>query len=203
MTRCLLISLGLLFLVSCGSYPKRNGFQREALQPSIENLYFSNETKDYVYKANIEVYGKTFGGLFIVKKLGDNKHRVAFTTEMGNKLFDFSFENEEFSVNYILEELDRKMFINILRDDFWVLLKSPMEVEDVYGQNNFHIFETMLDRHSHFYFFENEQLKKVVRAKGGKGKVDFLFEDTEGPTARQIQIIHHNIKLKINLKSIK
>ncbi|WP_053991960.1 hypothetical protein [Mangrovimonas sp. TPBH4] len=203
MTRCLLTSLGLLLLVSCGSYPKKNGFQKKAIQTSIENPYFSNEVRDYVYKASIQVYNKSFGGLFIVKKLGNNTHRLAFTTEMGNKLFDFSFENDEFSVNYILEELDKKILINILRDDFLVLLNNPVDIVNAYTKDNLHIFEAEINNRAHYYFFDNDELQKVVRTKGRKEKVSFVFSDIEGETAKQIEILHHNIKLNINLKSIK
>ncbi|WMI69481.1 hypothetical protein [Mangrovimonas sp. YM274] len=203
MTRYLLISIGLLLLVACGSYPKRQGFQIEEKAALIVNPYFSDVSKDYVYKANIEVYGKTFGGLLIVKKIEESKHRVVFTTEMGNKLFDFSFENEVFTVNYILEELDKKMLINILRDDFLVFVQSPIQIENAYSKDNFHIFEAELNGKPHFYFFKNDQLLEVLRTKGSKEKVSFLFNDIERGLAKKIEITHHNIKLKINLKSIK
>ena len=61
------ISLCLL-VFGCASYPVKNNFQNVDVLSDIHNPYFANPSQDYVYKANIEVYDKTFGGIFIVKK---------------------------------------------------------------------------------------------------------------------------------------
>ena len=90
--RYLLSSIVLILFISCASYPKKNGFKASEGQ-NFENPYFSDASKDYIYKANIEAFGNFFGGIFIVKKLGEDHHRIAFTTEMGNKIFDFTFNN--------------------------------------------------------------------------------------------------------------
>ena len=47
--------------------------------------YFSSTDVDYVYKANIAVYGNELSGIFIAKKINETTHRVVFTTEFGNK----------------------------------------------------------------------------------------------------------------------
>ena len=117
----LLISV-CIFILSCGSYSKKNNFQNVENFEAIVNPYFSNSNQDYVYKAHIEVYNHNFGVLFILKKIAEKQHRIVFTTEMGNTLFDFSFNNEDFKVNYILDDLNKKILINILRKDFKALI---------------------------------------------------------------------------------
>ncbi len=200
--RYLLISFCVL-LVSCGSYSKKQNFQLDnSASKKFENPYFSDETKDYVYKATIDVYDNSFGGLLIIKKITDKEHRIAFTTEMGNKMFDFTFTEDEFKVNFILDELDKKMLINILKKDFKVLITENLSVSNLYSENNNRIFETLIYNKNHYYYFNRNQLTQVIKAKNGKEKVAFLFTDINNNIANKISIKHNNIKLEIKLKSI-
>ncbi|MGB1307262.1 MAG: hypothetical protein ACPG6B_00025 [Oceanihabitans sp.] len=198
MKQFLSISL-LLLLCSCASYPVKNKFRKTNNVEVLHNPYFSNLKKDYVYKANIEVYGNTFGGLLIIKKTGAQKHRIAFTTEMGNKLFDFSFHKNNFKVNYIIEKLNKKMLINILEKDFKILITESPKIIDTFNSNNLTIFETSL---YNTYYYKTNTLFKIVKTNGRKEKTKFLFRKISNNFAEDIQIIHSNIKLKINLKAI-
>ena len=126
--RFLTISL-LLFYVGCASYPKKQGLVTTSFtEQTLTNLYFSDASKDYIYKANISVYDKDFGGLLILKKVDNNEYRVAFTTEMGNKLFDFSFIDTDFKINYVLDDLDNKFLIQVLKTDFKALISEEINV---------------------------------------------------------------------------
>lgn len=196
--RYLLISLCLL-LVACGSYPKKHNFQTEVSSINhIDNPYFSDKTKDYVYKARIDVYKKSFGGIFIVKKLGENNHRIVFTTEMGNKIFDFSFQKDDFKVNYILDQIDKKILINILRKDFKVLIQEKSHVLKTFSMDAEKVFETKIDDKKYFYFKKNDQLNKIVRVSNTKEKVAYLFSEINNNIAKHIQIAHKNIKFELN-----
>ncbi|WP_083253228.1 hypothetical protein [Flavivirga aquatica] len=199
--RYLISSFCLLFM-ACGSYSKKNNFQIQTTSnKTIHNPYFSNEKKDYVYKANITVYNNHFSGIFIVKKLGEANHRIVFTTEMGNKIFDFSFLNDTFKVNFIIEDIDKAILINILKKDFKTLVQEELPVIKSYSLQDTLVYETALENKKHFYF-ETQQLNKITRVKNGKEKVIFLFLEINNIIANQIKISHSNIKLKINLKSI-
>lgn len=196
----LIISLGLLTL-SCASYPKKNNFLLSSKVEDVVNPYFSNPNQDYVYKASIEVYGRHFGGVFIVKKMGDQQHRIVFTTEMGNKLFDFSFDKGHFKVNYVLDELNKKILINILKNDFKVLITQHLPTKETYISNNETIKKTYIDKKV-YYYFENPEVYKIIRTNQQKEKVRFLFTEINDTIAQRIDIIHLNIKLKIVLKSL-
>ncbi|GAA3593112.1 hypothetical protein Q4Q39_05965 [Flavivirga amylovorans] len=197
-----LISSFCLLFIACGPYPKKHNFQlRTTSNKTIHNPYFSDEKKDYVYKANIAVYDKLFSGIFIVKKLGEANHRIVFTTEMGNKIFDFSFLNDTFKVNFIIEAIDKAILINILKKDFKALIQEKIPVIKSYSLQDTLIYETALSNKKHFYF-KTQQLNKIIRVKNAKEKVTFLFLEINNIIANQIKILHSNIKLKINLKSI-
>lgn len=199
--RFLLISLCILVL-NCGSYPKKQNFQtNDSALKNIKNPYFSDVNRDYIYKASIDVYGKNFGGLLIIKKITDNQHRIAFTTEMGSKLFDFTFTEDDFKVNFILDELNKKMLINILKKDFKVLVTENIDVLNGFSEANNSVYEAFI-YHKSYYYFDNIQLAKVIRVKNGKENVQFLFSKINNHIAEQIEIKHRNINLEIKLKSI-
>lgn len=196
----LIISLSILTL-SCSSYPKKNNFKPSENLGDVFNPYFSNPNKDYAYKASIEVYGRHLGGIFIVKKMGDQHHRIVFTTEMGNKLFDFSFNKDHFKVNYILDELNKKILINILKNDFKVLITEHLPTKETYMLNNETIKKAYIDNKI-YYYFGNPEVYKIIRTNQRKEKVRFLFTEINDNIVQQIDIIHLNIKLKIVLKSL-
>ncbi|MBR9757917.1 MAG: hypothetical protein GYB39_07520 [Algicola sp.] len=201
--RYLTISLLTFFLFSCGSYPKKQQLNPTENETAVvSNGYFSNAQHDYLYKAHITAYGKTFGGLFIVKKTGEDQHRVAFTTEMGNKIFDFSIKNNTFTVNYILEDLNRKLLLNVLKQDFTVLVKETSATTKAFAKANTSVFETEILGKPHYYYTKNNTLDQIVKVKNGKANTVFSFSKINDNIAEQITIKHHNIALEINLKSI-
>ncbi|HUH45615.1 MAG TPA: hypothetical protein VLZ54_00570, partial [Arenibacter sp.] len=185
--RYFLISCSFL-LMACGSYPKKNAFKKaETATLSAINPYFSDMDRDYIYKAKITFANRSFGGLFVVKKLGPDQHRVVFTTEMGNKLLDFSFEGSHFKVNYILEEMNKKILINLLRKDFYVLIHERPTVIDQYIKKGGHVLmETKLDKHTYFYLQQDNDLKKVLEIRRGKEKTVYEFSGIEDRLAREI-----------------
>ena len=159
--RILLSSLFAFLLVGCASYPKKKGFK---LSTTAENLiinpYFSSTANDYVYKAKINAFDKSFGGIFIVKKLKHEQHRVVFTTEMGNTIFDFEFQGDELKINRILPEMDKKLLINLLKMDFLVLIKESAPTLRSYSKENSMLKEVDLLSKKHYYAIEDGQLKK-------------------------------------------
>ncbi|OBQ54695.1 hypothetical protein JJL45_14885 [Tamlana sp. s12] len=200
MKRFLIISL-ICILSACASYSKKQGFTVINSEDSIINPFFSNLDKDYVYKAQIEVYDKVFGGLFIVKKTGSGSHRIVFTTEMGNKIFDFSFEKEVFKVNYILNDLDKKILINFLKKDFKVLVTEDIRSMKAYHSAEDKVHQTIIDNQDYYYFI-GENLHKIVKVNHGKEKIVFEFSKIEDHVSKHILIEHLNIEFKMTLKSI-
>lgn len=166
--------------------------------------YFSNPETDYVYKAHIAIYGRDFGGIFIAKKVNDTLYRAAFTTEFGNKLFDFEITDDSFKVNYILEELDRKIIVNTLKRDFMLLLKTKHEVMQQYEDDKDIIYKCSDGGRFNYLFvnMDNGRLSKIVNATKGKEKIVVNFAEENNILAKNIVIDHKNIKLKITLNYI-
>ncbi len=209
MIRFLLISiLTLVAGVSC-SLKTTEGLRQTAIAKSeIENAYFSVLETDYIYKAKVDIYGRYFGGILIVKKVGKDSHRVVFTTEFGSKIFDFLYEGDTFTKNFVLENLDRKFIVNTLRKDFKLLVSERVQVLGQFALEGYSIYKTERDKRFNFYFFDSEgNLEKLINSSKHKEKVTIVFESTEaseGKTvAEKIAINHSNIKLKIELDYFK
>ena len=171
----------------------------------VENPYFSNTEMDYVYKTKIDFYKKNFGGILIIKKIGFQNHSVVFTTEFGSKLFDFQFEGDTFTKHFMIEDLDKKFIVNILKDDFKLLVNEKAKVLEVYESKEKRIYKTKSEDRFNFYFLDNEDgaLQKIVNTSKTKEKVVIDFTVSGENVAETIAIKHKNIKLTIALEKFK
>lgn len=201
--RILLSSIFAFLFAGCASYPKKNGFESvNTVQEEIFNPYFSHVSKDYVYKAKIEAFDKTFGGLFIVKKLGPAHHRIVFTTEMGNTIFDFTFQGNDFKVNRILNEMDRKLLISILKRDFKTLITEHIPVSQTFTDKGDIVYATKILSKKHYFYRIEGSLKKIIRVGMGNEKVSFIFSEMQEDLAGKIEILHKAFPLTITLNRI-
>ncbi|MEN2398433.1 hypothetical protein GKZ90_0001475 [Flavobacterium sp. MC2016-06] len=193
-----------IVLVSCGSVTK-NYSPKKLDQTSYQAPYFSDSKTDYVYKANISVYGNEISGIFIAKKINDTTHRIVFTTEFGNKLMDFEISDTDFKVNSIVSELDRKILINTLKEDFRLILKKQYSIQEQYENEAFNIYKSADGNRDNYLFISknNKKLEKIIRASRTKEKITVIFNSENNIFAEKIQIIHQNIKLKIELNYFK
>lgn len=191
------------FVISCGSVTK-NYTSKKLDKTSYTVPYFSDSKTDYVYKTNISVYGNELSGIFIAKKINDTTHRIVFTTEFGNKLMDFEISENNFKVNSIVSELDRKILINTLKEDFRVLLKKEYLIQGQFENESANIYKSADGKRANYIFIskKDQKLEKIVHASKTKEKFTLLFNSENNIFAQKIQIIHQNIKLKIDLQQL-
>lgn len=200
--RLLLISFFTVFsLGSCGVHPTKNFMVVAVDQTIIEAPYFSNAEMDYVYKTNISVYGNEISGIFIIKKINAETHRVVFTTDFGNKLLDFEISENDFKINSIVEELDRKILINTLKEDFRLLLRKNFTVQKQFENSDALIYDSNANKFHNLLFVSksNQKLQKIVHSSKRKEKFSIIFHSENNIFAQHISIVHQNIKLKIEL----
>ncbi|WP_281240054.1 hypothetical protein [Flavobacterium praedii] len=195
-------SILVLVLSSCSTNKVLKEYKTVALEKTfLEVPYFSNPQLDYVYKANITVYGKELTGIFIAKKIDDSTHRVVFTTEFGNKLMDFEISENDFKVNYILEELDRNIVINTLITDFRLLLRCHYTISEQYENAENSVYLSLDKTKMNYLFFSKStnKLSKIVHASKRKEIINLFFSSENNIFAEKISIQHKNIKLTIAL----
>lgn len=197
------ISCGLVVvLASCSTSKTVKDYKSVPVEKKIlEVPYFANSAIDYVYKANITVYGKELSGIFIAKKINDTTHRVVFTTEFGNKLMDFEISETDFTVNFILEELDRKIIIKTLINDFRLLLRSHYSISEQFENDADRVFKA-LDSDKMNYLFvskSDHKLGKIIHSSKRKELINLFYNSENNIFAEKIVIQHQNIQLKIEL----
>lgn len=190
-----------VLLVSCGSNPMKDFNKTHVDQTMYTSPYFLDENLDYVYKANISVYGNEFSGICIIKKIDKNMHRVVFTTEFGNKLLDFEVSENDFKVNAIVEELDRKILTNTLKEDFRLLLREHFNVNARFENHTDHIYESADGKMFNYLYVskKDNKLYKVGHTSKRKEKFSITFTSENNIFANKTVIDHQNIKLKIEL----
>jgi hypothetical protein len=167
----------------------------------IVGSYFSNNSIDYVYKTNISLYSNELSGILIIKKINNSTHRVVFTTEFGNKLFDFEISESDFKINSIVDELNRTIVINTLKNDFKFLLKSDFNFSEKFSNSEFIVFKTKEQSNYIYAFFSHNENKLTKIVNTSKRKVKFMIEYTSKNNifADEIVLTHKNINLKIVL----
>ena len=77
-----------------------------------------NETKALKYKGSIDVLKNHLTGIVIVKKTDSASTHIVFVTEIGMKMFDFEWKNNEMKVVYVFEPLNKPTLINALATNF-------------------------------------------------------------------------------------
>ncbi len=194
----------LLTFVSCQTYMVKDAVKSDNTSNFVENNYFLDTEKDYVYKASIQVYGNQLGGVFIIKKISEYEHRVVFTTEFGNRLFDFQVSPTTNKVNYVIEDLDKKIIKNTLISDFRILLEQKYLVDQTYETADSFIYKNKDGKRNHFLFVNQSDLllTKISTTSKTKEKVNFTFDAKNSTFAQSIQIKHNNIKLTISMNYI-
>ncbi|OHT46451.1 hypothetical protein [Flavobacterium tructae] len=193
-----------IVLVSCGAVTK-NYTPKKLDRTSYQVPYFADSKTDYVYKTNITVYGHEMSGIFIAKKINDTTHRIVFTTEFGNKLMDFEISETDFKINSIVSELDRKILISTLREDFRLLLKKDYIFQQQFENESADIYKSQDGKRDNYLFIskKDQKLEKVVQSSKTKEKFTLTFSSENNIFAEKILINHQNIKLKIELNYLK
>lgn len=196
----------LLVLTSCATNNLAKDLKPATPEKTIYNApYFANPEIDYVYKANINVYGNALSGIFIAKKINDTTHRVVFTTEFGNKLLDFEISESNFKINSIVDELNKKILINTFKKDFRLILRSSYLIKEQLEDEKSKVYKSD-DGKNFNYLYINKldgKLYKIVSASKRKEKIRVGFASQKNNIADTIVIQHYDIKLRIELNYFK
>lgn len=199
----LLISL---IIAGCGAKAPIPGLVPETLKDSNYKVrYFSDRKVDYVYKANVSVYGNDLTGILVFKRVNDKTHRVVLTTEFGNTLFDLEVGPEDHKINSIVDELNRQMLVNVLVSDFRLMLREKYDLKQQFSSNGATVLLSPDGKIANYLYLSQAdgKLLQIKQATTRKHKVTLEFH-TEKPTfAERIIIEHHDIKLKISLQYLK
>lgn len=201
--RNLAYSLIFILFTSCKTYRLTDVKPISSSEKTVENLYFSSK-EDYVYKCQMDIYKNHVSGILIIKKISEIKHRVVLTSDFGNKLIDFEISENDFKLNYVLPDLDKKIVINFLKNDFQQLLKQKYPVTESFENENSKIYLSKIDNKTYYLFFnkEDQLLKEIVYTKNNKEKIDFTFDAKKHIFADSLNLQHKDFKINIKLFQI-
>ncbi|WP_290839153.1 hypothetical protein [Flavobacterium sp.] len=187
-----------MLVLGCATKPK---FSANSEIATAFNPYFSDTSKDYVYRTKITVYGNELNGILIAKKISDSIHRVVLTTDFGNTLFDFEVGQNTFTKNTIVEDLDRKIVVNTLRDDFRLLFreKFPSSNIEMTEPHEKMTYVCVDGRNRYRISYSDKKLISISKGNAKKDEVSIGFQSENDIFADKIEIEHFNIKLKIEM----
>ncbi|MFK6999775.1 hypothetical protein [Flavobacterium oreochromis] len=203
-TKFLIISVLTLFFQSCKLYEPLSDGKVQLNEQIVVNPYFANPDLDYVYKAQIEVYGHDLSGLLVVKKITENTYRVVMTTDFGNKLIDFTINQHNTKVNYVVEDLNKKIILKILANDLKLLIQEKYIAKIERKNAEVKVLEVDEEAVKNYFYFKNDtnQLIKIIQSSKRKAKFAITFESKITNFAEQIFLEHYNLNINIKLKQI-
>lgn len=165
----LVISLSLLSLFACKSYQVDGELVSKDVEKTLVLPYFNETGFEYLYSGKIEAYGNSLSGILVVKKISDSQKRVALLSDFGNTLMDFKIKNGVAEVNYILDDLNKKIIVKKLKKYFELLVNSNYQVEAIYKKDGNNIYTSEIQS-KRVKLHENassaiQQVKQVSRLK--------------------------------------
>jgi hypothetical protein len=192
-------------LLLCGCKSEYKALVRAENNASCQR-FFNDDFSTAWYNTKVDVYGKHLSGLLLIKKVSNQTYRTVFTNEAGVTFFDFEFtEQGGFTVKKVIDQLDRKAVINVLRNDFALLLGIPFKQSkrDFFTSNN----ETYIAAKwgSDWAYFVTdgkcESLQRLELASKRKKKVS-IFVVGEYHKPESVQINHETFDMVIRLSKL-
>lgn len=197
----------ILFFSSCKKdyYASLVGQEQKVMVSDLQKPIPADTT--CIYKTGVDAYGQYLSGLLIIKSLKEDNYRLVFTTEMGLKLFDFEFKDEEFVVHYCMEKLNKKPVLNLLEKDFSLMLAREVlgdkEVKKVQNQDKIEYHWKAENEIRTYYTFQSGRTYAVI-ARSPKGNVKVSIDYQSGALIPEnVKLVHKNLNLKMKLKLLK
>lgn len=179
-------------LNSCSTYTRN--FQVQENSISTYTPAYLEDFQEASFKVSIEAFGNQFGGIMVAKRLGFNHFRFAMINEFGGKLLDFELINQKLELNYAIEQLNRKMLLNLLEKDFSMIFSENNPILKTFVSNGNTI---LAGQNSIYYQLKEDTLNEIHFAKNKlKTRIEIISSEEILPN---FDIQHENMPIKIFL----
>jgi hypothetical protein len=137
----------------------------------------------------------------------DSSKRVVFTNEVGVTFFDFEFgKDRSFKVHQVIEQMDKKAVINLLRKDFELIIMQGITGAKLktYGQNG-EIFHALPGKKETDYFITDKEcgsLLRIEKASKRKKKTEVKLWGPQQQPPDSVHLKHFTFDMQIGLKKI-
>lgn len=159
------------------------------------------------YKATIDVLKNHLTGILIVKQTDSVTTHFVFVTELGMKMFDFSYANNTMNADYVFEPLNKPKLIQSLMRNFenMFLLKainhSAGECKN--KEYNFYVLEKLSGEKTTVYLKTDSlthiQNQEIFNGRKKSSKVDYAYSQTTNNYSRISTIQYGLVKIYIDL----
>lgn len=159
------------------------------------------------YNATVDVIGKHISGLLLIKTMSDSSRRVVFTNEVGVTFFDFGFGKDgSFKVHQIIEQMDKKAVVNLLRKDFeLIMMQRAKDAKLQAYTRNGEIFYALPGKKETDYFITDKEcssLLRIEKASKRKKKTEVRIWNGNQQAPDSVHLKHFTFDMQIGLKKI-
>jgi hypothetical protein len=168
---------------------------------------FRPQFKTTWYKATVDVIGKHISGLLLIKAMPDSSKRVVFTNEVGVTFFDFGFASDgSFKVYQIIEQMDKKVVITLLRKDFELIMMGRLKNAKLtsFTQNE-EIFYALPGKKETDYFITDKEcgsLLRIEKASKRTKKIEVKLWGAQQQPPDSVHLKHFTFDMQIGLNKI-
>lgn len=204
--RCLVFYTS-IFLFSACTNPYKNLTKTEYPEKSLKIIpyYLPSIEKAIIYKADITFYNNNFAGLLVIKRIEENNYRLALTTQFGLKIFDFELNQGQLKAVFCIEQLNKKMILNLLEDDFNLLLLQ-LEYDSFFSMQNKELNQNiwlLTSGKMDSYYIQNndsESIDFISKRKRNSEKISVGLRNYRNGVPGEINLKYIRIKHSLNLK---
>lgn len=202
-----LLSVSLFFILNACSLRHHSGYKETDSFELKENDFIANHFQKVLFKTQIQALGNQASGLLFIKLMQKDDYRFVFLTQLGMKIFDVEWDNNQFKVHYLISYLDKKAVRKIIENDLKLLIRTPLlEQKTNYFLSKDKKQYLLREKVSgEFYYYAYQDHKIILKEKSNT-----LFEKTQiqyfyngGNRPREIKINHSGINIKWQLEPIK
>lgn len=160
------------------------------------------------YRTSIDVIGKHLSGILIIKQQEDSSHRVVFVNEMGVTFFDYTFFENHYVINNVMESLNKKAVKKTLAKDLGMILqKGIFKSNPTFETNNTQrtaIYK--LQKRGSVKYFTNPNCNPITQIENwGKHKKVITtnqYFNSQNQSPDSIFVQHHTVNFTITLKQL-
>ncbi len=206
--RNLVLSSILLMLLAGCSFSLFNGYRQgtgSGYGEIVPVSWFGSDTGHFLLNTTIDLMGKHFTGLMIIKPLG-GCYRVVFITELGLKIFDMEFTpGDKVRVHYIMDVMNRNALIKRLAHDLSLVLMTVAEGKKSILLHDHDTGDTVLKfkdkgRRNYYHFPEGSgRASQAIQTGCMLKKARAVFYGSSFTGIDSVKITHYNINLCIRM----
>jgi hypothetical protein len=159
------------------------------------------------YNASVDVVGNHISGLLLFKSMPDSSVRIVFTNEVGLTFFDFEYTKQgKFTVHQVIEKLNKKAVINLLRKDFELIMMRDVGEKPLKSfSRNTEILYAVRGKKETDYFITDKDCASLLRIEKNskrKKKTEVRLIGAHHQAPDSVFLKHFTFAMQLRLKKL-